>query len=250
VQAAVATLAVLAVLGLAWVTAEEPVPVGPAQAAAAGGAPAVGVRHTAVCKARYQVRRDSGSAFDAALTLTNIGEQALTGWQLKFAFPGSQRLSGTAATITQRGRLVVVHPSKAATLHPGRSIDVALRGSYRTTNPLPLAFLLNGRACKVEVLGGTTTVTAEDDAGGEAAGDALGGGRSGTEARKASRARGHSGPAAAGSGAAVAGTSGSGAAGSGTSASGAARGVITGTATARTEASPSSLRGRTESVAV
>jgi hypothetical protein len=56
------------------------------------------------------------------------------------------------ATVTQQGRRVVV---RAGTLRVGRSVAVPLRGSYRDANPLPLAFVLDGRACRVEILGST-----------------------------------------------------------------------------------------------
>ena len=152
VQAAAATAALVAALGIGWAAADEPVPVGPAQAAAVGGAPAAGASRPVACRVRYQVRRDSGAAFDASLTVTNTGPQVVSGGRVEFAYPGTQRLALVAGVVSQRGRRVIV---RAGTLRPGRPVGVALRGSYRDMNPLPLSFTLAGQSCRVEVLGST-----------------------------------------------------------------------------------------------
>ena len=52
------------------------------------------------------------------------------------------------------GRRVVLRGRKD--LGPGRSVSVLLRGAYKGSNPLPLAFTLDGRTCEAEVVGART----------------------------------------------------------------------------------------------
>jgi hypothetical protein len=165
VPAALASLTLLAVVGLSWSTGGEPPDTGPAQAAAAGPRPVTGVVHSAACKVRYQVRRDSGEDFAARLTVVNTGSRAISGWRLEFAYPGAQRLA-TGRSLTQKGRRVTVRARPGKTLAVGRSVTMTLRGGYPDTNPLPLAFALNGHPCDAEVLGATSV-----PGGGEPAGE-------------------------------------------------------------------------------
>jgi hypothetical protein len=153
-QAGAATVVLTAVVGLSWVTAPEPAEVGTAQASAAGAGTPAGVMHAADCTVRYRVEKDTGADFEARLTVVNTGDQAVGGWRMEFAYPGTQRLKDPAQAVAQSGRRVVVHGRK--NLGPGRSVSVVLRGAYRGSNPLPLAFTLDGRTCEAEVVGART----------------------------------------------------------------------------------------------
>jgi serine/threonine-protein kinase len=156
VQAAVATLALVLVVGLVWSSTREPAEVGPVRAAGAGagaGVPA-GVRHATTCKVRYQVVKDSGDDFEVRLTVLNNGARALADWRLEFAYPGTQRLTNPAREVRQNGRKVVLAgPGELGARH---SVAVTLRGAYRGGNPLPLIFKIDGQKCRAEVLGATT----------------------------------------------------------------------------------------------
>ncbi|WP_430780381.1 serine/threonine-protein kinase [Actinoplanes sp. G11-F43] len=99
------------------------------------------------CLVRYQIRRDSGAYFEARLSVMTTEASA---WRVEFTFPGTQRLAALPETVIQEGRRVVLDGR-------GRSRAVTLHGGYRGRNPLPLAFTLNGRPCRAEVLGGTVT---------------------------------------------------------------------------------------------
>jgi serine/threonine-protein kinase len=155
-QAALASLTVLLAIGLGWSSAREPTEVGPAQAAAAGTGPVLGVVRGADCKIRYQVRRDTGSDFEALLTVVNTSAHTVGGWRAEFAYPGTQRLTDIPETIAQVGRRVVLRAKTPGALNPGKSVTLTLRGAYRGSNPLPLAFTLNGHSCQSEVIGATT----------------------------------------------------------------------------------------------
>ena len=139
---------------LAWASAREPTEADSAQAAAAGAEP-VPVIVSRACKVRYRVRHDWGDAFEARVTVRNVGPEAVTGWRLKFTYPGAQRLARTRGVV-QRGRTVLLVARPGARLDAGRSFGMTLRGSYRDANPLPLTFALDGYPCATEVIGATT----------------------------------------------------------------------------------------------
>jgi len=166
-QAGVATIILAATVGLVWSSTREPVDVGTAQAAAAGAGPGAVVPHGTGCRVRYRVQRDSGSDFGAQLTVINTGEHVLSGWSLEFAFAGGQRLTDAPKRLTQKGRKLMLRAKDGTKLRPGRAASVSLSGSYRVSNPLPVAFLLNGRTCEVVVLGAVgATAPAADIVGG------------------------------------------------------------------------------------
>ncbi|MFC4065709.1 serine/threonine-protein kinase [Actinoplanes subglobosus] len=145
--AVLATLSLLAASAVSWSTRRGTEDSGPAHPTAAGaGAPAAAGPDRVRCKVRYQVRRDSGSYFEARLSVVT---SETADWRVEFAYPGTQRLAATPKAVAQHGRRVVVNGQ-------GRSRAVILQGGYRDHNPLPLSFALNGLPCRAEVLGGTT----------------------------------------------------------------------------------------------
>jgi hypothetical protein len=146
VQAALVTAVLLAVAGIGWAASRDTREVEQAQAAGAG--PGAAEPREAVCAVRYQLRRDSGRAYEAVLTVSTSDQRGRAAWRVVFAYPGSQRLTDAPKAVTQTGRKVIVkgHGTRRAfTLH----------GAYRGDNPLPLAFTLDGRKCRAEVLGST-----------------------------------------------------------------------------------------------
>ena len=161
--AALATLMLCAVVGAIWTATRQPDEVGPAQAAAAGAGPPTGVRHTAECKVRYRVDGDTGRGFVARLTVVNTGDHAVDdGWRMDFVYPGTQRLTDPDRVVAQKGRKVILRGR--SDLGPGRSVTVGLRGEYRGSNPLPLAFRLDGHICEAEVIGATSITLVEKPA--------------------------------------------------------------------------------------
>jgi serine/threonine-protein kinase len=147
-QAALVTAALMVVAGIGWAATRESPDVEQAQAAGAGPG-AIGPAST-VCAVRYQLRRDSGREYEAVLTVATTDEVGKSSWRVMFAYPGSQRLTGTPKAVSQRGRKVVAKGQ-------GTRKTFTLRGAYRGYNPLPLSFTLDGRKCRAEVLGSTVT---------------------------------------------------------------------------------------------
>ena len=203
VQLAAVTVVLLIVAGLTWSATREPPAVEQAQAAAAGAGPAAAVPHDTVCAVRYQLKRDSGSDYEAQLTVATTDAVGQSPWRVQFLYAGSQHLTDPPKAVTQKARKVIVKGG-------GKLQAFTLRGSYRGVNALPFTFTLDGRRCRAEVLGSATAGPSDGQGPvSEAAGP---------EKHQPSHGQGGGG-AAAGSGRAGSGGAGSGGAGSGASAS-------------------------------
>ncbi|MEV6299185.1 serine/threonine-protein kinase [Actinoplanes sp. NPDC051861] len=154
--AALATVILLAATVLSWSARREADDAGGAQTTAAGtGAAAAGApANRARCVIRYQVQRDSGSDFEARMTVYATEAQR-PAWRVEFSYPGTQRLVPLSKAVSQQGRRVVVTGS-------GRARTVTLQGAYRERNLLPYTFALNGQNCRAEVLGSTSPGTVDN----------------------------------------------------------------------------------------
>ncbi len=151
VQAAGLAAGLVVAAGVGWVLIDPPGPKSGAQAAGPGTG-AFGARPDGrYCKVRYQVERDSGTAFAAGVTVTNTTKDALTGWQFEFAFDGDQKISTDAPVgLEQNGMRVVIRQAGGDALPAGGSIRFPVRAQYTKGGSLPSAFALNGRACATE----------------------------------------------------------------------------------------------------
>jgi endoglucanase len=119
---AVAAAAAAGLLGLCAVVAPPQ-----AQAAAAS------------CSAAYSVPTDWGSGFTAAITVTNNGTSAITGWTLTYSYTGNQTLqSGWSGNWTQSGKTVTVtNASWNGALAAGASTSIGANFNYSGTNVAP-----------------------------------------------------------------------------------------------------------------
>ena len=168
VQAVIGTVAVLVIGGLTW-SSSQGTPAAE-QAQAAGAAPA-SVPQGTICAVRYQLKRDSGSDYEALLTVAATDAVAGHLWRVQFAYPGSQELTSPEKAVAQKGHKVVVKGR-------GKLRAFTLRGDYRGVNALPFAFSMNGRRCRAEVLGSMTGPASDDQQGvSEAAGNGSTSGR-------------------------------------------------------------------------
>ena len=165
IRAAATTLGLFLAAGLGWGISEHTgqAPTAPAAASdePVGAAPAADQGgDDGGCRVRYHVRRDSGTGFDASVTVTNNGADPLTGWQLGFSLRGDQQvLTASPASADQAGRAIVVRA--ADVLAPGESANLLLSGRYKKSNPLPTGFTVDGRHCASTV----STVGVDTDAG-------------------------------------------------------------------------------------
>jgi serine/threonine protein kinase len=110
----------------------------------------------APCSVRYKTVKDSAGQFSVNVTVTNNRNEAVTGWMLQFAFSGDQTLQegliGQWAQ-TANGVVSVRDTTVGAVLEPRRAATVGFTAAYRSDNPLPTSFALNGTPCAYVLTG-------------------------------------------------------------------------------------------------
>ncbi|MEV1286185.1 glycoside hydrolase family 48 protein [Micromonospora sp. NPDC049679] len=91
---------------------------------------------------------DWSTGFTASVTVKNIGDP-ISGWTLKFAFPGNQRVTqGWSATWAQSGNEVTATSlSYNGNLGTNQSTNIGFNGTYSGTNAKPTSFSINGVTC-------------------------------------------------------------------------------------------------------
>ncbi|WP_306215935.1 endo-1,4-beta-xylanase [Actinoplanes sp. RD1] len=101
------------------------------------------------CRVSYSVASQWNSGFTAAITITNTGSTAWSGWDLGFSFAAGQTVSQAwNATATQTGTTVALrNASYNATVAPGGSVSLGFNGTHTGANPAPAAFTVGGTAC-------------------------------------------------------------------------------------------------------
>ncbi|MFI6930743.1 cellulose-binding domain-containing protein [Streptomyces sp. NPDC050287] len=119
--------------------------------------PAVAARAqggAAGCAVTYTTNEWTGG-FTAQIHVTNLGA-ALNSWRLEWTYGGDQQVtSAWNAQVAQSGSAVTAaNVAYNAVLGAGASADFGLQGTWRTADPAPAAFALNGTPC-----GGTATPT-------------------------------------------------------------------------------------------
>ncbi|MER5629766.1 cellulose-binding domain-containing protein [Streptomyces nitrosporeus] len=109
--------------------------------------PASGSGTAAGCQVDYTVNEWSGG-YTAQVRVTNTGP-ALSGWRLTWTYGGDQQVtSAWNATVTQTGRSVsAVNTDWNGALADGGTADFGLQGTWRTADPAPTDFALNGVSC-------------------------------------------------------------------------------------------------------
>jgi cellulose 1,4-beta-cellobiosidase len=124
--------------------------------AAAGGVFVAPVASAATgCSVDYKAN-SWNSGFTAEVRVVNLGDP-ITNWNLKFSFPGDQKVTSSwGGTATQSGHEVTItNMAWNGTLSTNGATTPGFQGTYSGTNDAPSGFTLNGVACN----GGTTTPT-------------------------------------------------------------------------------------------
>ncbi|QNE73622.1 cellulase family glycosylhydrolase [Streptomyces finlayi] len=103
---------------------------------------------TGKCAVTYRLS-DWGHVFNADVTIRNTGTEAIKGWRLDFAFPGSQTLTSSwNAKVVQDGRqLRATNESWTETIPAGGTVSFGMSGSSTGANGVPAAFSLNSALC-------------------------------------------------------------------------------------------------------
>ncbi|MDG4821325.1 serine/threonine-protein kinase [Asanoa sp. WMMD1127] len=152
-----AAVVVVGAAGIGFAASRGGEPVATTTAALAG--PVAAAAEKPSCEVRYALRRDSGRAFDADLTVVNAGRAPVDDWALAFTFPGDQKLTRVAsAKLEQKGSAVVLRPAAASAAVPaGGSAGIRLTGNYARSNAFPVEFRLDGEFCVPKISTATTT---------------------------------------------------------------------------------------------
>lgn len=156
-QAVSVGIGLILVAGLAWAGGNRiALGSGDSHRIAAPADGMMAAKQPAPCRVRYALTKDTGSGFEATVTVTNAGHAAVTDWRLNFDFPGRQRVTGSeSARWEQHDRSVSLRPAARTPLAPNDSVTLRIAGAYQGRNLLPVDFDLGGRACAVEVSGVT-----------------------------------------------------------------------------------------------
>ncbi|MFF4489956.1 cellulose-binding domain-containing protein [Streptomyces sp. NPDC001544] len=125
----------------AWVMTVVAVAAVPAIAAPRAQGAAAG------CTVTYTTNEWTGG-FTARIRVTNLGA-ALNGWRLEWAYGGDQQVtSAWNAQVTQSGStMTAANVAHNAVLAAGASADFGLQGTWRSADPAPTDFALNGTPC-------------------------------------------------------------------------------------------------------
>lgn len=103
------------------------------------------------CHITYTNANDWGSGFTGAITVSNTGATAISGWTLTWAYSGNQQLNQSwNSTYSQTGQTVTVNSmSYNSSIAPGANQSgIGFNAAYSGSNPPPTAFYLNGILCK------------------------------------------------------------------------------------------------------
>lgn len=114
-------------------------------------APASHARHSATaaapyCTVAWHVSDDWGTGFEASIRL-HI-DRPPASWTMTFSFPGDQQItSGWGGSFRQQGHRVTV---TSQDWNSGGRYPLGLDATYRTSNPPPTAFAVNGTGCSMQ----------------------------------------------------------------------------------------------------
>jgi hypothetical protein len=101
------------------------------------------------CHVVYTRASEWGGGFVANVTITNTGTTAVSGWTLKFTFPGDQHItSAWNGSASQSGASVTVtNASYNGSIPAGGNTSLGFQGTWTANDSSPTAFTLNGATC-------------------------------------------------------------------------------------------------------
>ena len=101
------------------------------------------------CKVSYATQSQWAGGFVAGVTIANTGTSPISGWTLKFTFPGDQKITNAwNGSQTQSGENVTItNASYNGTIAPGGNASLGFQGTWANSDAVPTAFTVNGTAC-------------------------------------------------------------------------------------------------------
>ncbi len=101
------------------------------------------------CKVTYTTQSQWAGGFVAGVTIANTGSSPISGWTLKFTFPGDQKITNAwSGQATQSGENVsITNASYNGTIAAGGNTSAGFQGTWITSDAAPAAFTVNGTVC-------------------------------------------------------------------------------------------------------
>jgi hypothetical protein len=84
------------------------------------------------------------------VTITNTSATAVSGWTLKFTYPGDQKITSSwnTGSNSQSGEAVTLtNASYNGAIAAGGNTSIGFQGTWTASDAVPTAFTLNGAAC-------------------------------------------------------------------------------------------------------
>jgi poly(hydroxyalkanoate) depolymerase family esterase len=101
------------------------------------------------CRVAYQTQSQWTGGFVAQLTITNTGTSAISGWTLKFTFPGDQKITSAWGSVPSQSGAAVTLTSVSydATIASGGNTTLGFQGTWTSSDAVPTSFSVNGSTC-------------------------------------------------------------------------------------------------------
>jgi O-glycosyl hydrolase len=101
------------------------------------------------CTVVYTTQSQWAGGFVASVSITNGGTSPISGWTLKFTFPGDQKITNAwNGVVTQSGESVsIANASYNGTIGAGGSTSLGFQGTWTSSDAVPTSFTLNGTTC-------------------------------------------------------------------------------------------------------
>ncbi len=120
----------------------------PSPSPSASASPSPSTR-PATCAVAYTRTSEWTGGVVAQVTIVNTGTTPISGWTLRFTFPGDQKITNAwNATVTQTGAAVSAkNLGYNAVIAPGASTSLGFQATWHTSDANPSVFLLNQATC-------------------------------------------------------------------------------------------------------
>lgn len=93
----------------------------------------------------YQLVSEWQGGFTAIIKICNTGSQPISGWILRFTFPGDQHITQAwNGTVSQSGEQVtIINASYNGFIAPGQCITIGFNGTWKNNDASPTSFTFN-----------------------------------------------------------------------------------------------------------
>jgi xyloglucan-specific exo-beta-1,4-glucanase len=102
------------------------------------------------CHITYTKNSEWPGGFTGTVTVNNTGTTTVTGWTVKFTYPGDQKITSSwnDGSLAQSGETVTAtNASYNGTISPGGNTSFGFQGTWTSSDASPTSFTLNGTTC-------------------------------------------------------------------------------------------------------